>query len=90
MGEQGTKLYLIRKGQVCVLRPPDQPGGSPTTLAVLGRGHFVGERTLVTGKYETVNADSCNNVLQLPLHKLSQSKFACLKSLQFVFFSLNV
>ncbi len=51
MGEQGTKLYLIRKGQVCVMRPPDQPGGSAITLAVLGRGHFVGERTLVTGEH---------------------------------------
>ena len=49
MGEQGTKLFLIRKGQVCVMRPSDQKGGPPHTLATLGRGHFVGERTLVTG-----------------------------------------
>ena len=49
MGEQGTKLYLIRKGQICVAKPPDQSGGQAITLAILGRGHFVGERTLVTG-----------------------------------------
>lgn len=49
MGEHGTKLFLIRQGQVCVMRPSAQKGGPPLTLAVLGRGHFVGERTLVTG-----------------------------------------
>ena len=51
MGEQGTKLYLIRKGQICVTKPAEQSGGQAVTLAVLGRGHFVGERTLVTGSF---------------------------------------
>ena len=50
MGEQGTKLFLIRSGQVGVQLPSNQRGTPPKTLAVLGRGHFVGERTLVTGK----------------------------------------
>lgn len=49
MGERGAKLYLIRKGQICVMKPAEQAGGRAVELAVLGRGHFVGERTLVTG-----------------------------------------
>lgn len=49
MGERGAKLYLIRSGQICVTRPAEQAGSPATLLAVLGRGQFVGERTLVTG-----------------------------------------
>ena len=46
-GERGDRLYLIRYGKVRVLRP-DESGGK-IEVARLGRGHFVGERTLITG-----------------------------------------
>ena len=50
MGEEGNKLYLIRTGRICVVKPAGHSGGQAVTLAILGRGHFVGERTLVTGR----------------------------------------
>ena len=58
MGERGYKLYLIRSGRICVMRPAEQVGGPATVLAVLGRGHFVGERTLVTGRGSACTMES--------------------------------
>ena len=46
-GERGDKLYLIRYGKVKVMRPDDN--GGRIEVVQLGRGQFVGERTLITG-----------------------------------------
>lgn len=47
-GERGDKLYLIRYGKVKVMRPDDK--GGRIEVVQLGRGQFVGERTLITGQ----------------------------------------
>ena len=47
MGERGEKLYIIRYGQVKVQIPLKD--GSRKDVAMLGRGQFIGERTLITG-----------------------------------------
>eukprot|EP00803_Ostreobium_quekettii_P004992 evm.model.scf_3495.1 EVM.evm.TU.scf_3495.1 scf_3495:2198-3749(-) len=52
-GERGQELYLIRHGKVRVLRATD--GGEQIEVAVLGRGQFVGERTLITGKLRSAD-----------------------------------
>lgn len=44
-GERGEELYLIRYGEVCVMRP-DGNGGQVTAV-VLKRGQFVGERAVI-------------------------------------------
>lgn len=67
MGEQGARLFLIRRGQVRVMRPSERGEAPPTTLAVLGRGHFVGERTLVTGRVLCLRPEEFHLAVKLPV-----------------------
>ncbi|KAK9812821.1 hypothetical protein WJX72_004332 [[Myrmecia] bisecta] len=66
-GERGDKLYLIRYGKVRVLRPDDK--GGRVEVAVLGRGHFVGERTLITGKLRSADCVAHGRVQVVVMNK---------------------
>jgi cGMP-dependent protein kinase len=52
-GERGHKLFLIRYGRVDVQVP--LPNGEKLHVNTLGRGHFVGERTLITNKLRSAD-----------------------------------
>ena len=47
-GETGVRFFVIRYGLVSVMRP--LPDGGRQEVAVMRRGQFVGERTLITGE----------------------------------------
>ena len=49
-GETGVRFFVIRYGLVSVMRP--LPDGGRQEVAVMRRGQFVGERTLITGELE--------------------------------------
>lgn len=66
-GESGNELYLIRHGKVRVLRPTKN--GIPLEVAVLGRGQFVGERTLITGKLRSADCVACGPVSVVVINK---------------------
>ena len=46
-GETGVRFFVIRYGTVSVMRP--LPEGGQQEVAIMRRGQFVGERTLITG-----------------------------------------
>ena len=46
-GETGVRFFVIRYGTVSVMRPLSDGGSSE--VAIMRRGQFVGERTLITG-----------------------------------------
>lgn len=52
-GERGHKLFLIRYGMVDINVP--LPSGETLHVNTLGRGHFVGERTLITSKLRSAD-----------------------------------
>lgn len=67
-GERGDQLYLIRYGTVRVLRPGDG-AGQRIEVACLGRGQFVGERTLVTGKLRSADCEASGEVRVVVINK---------------------
>ncbi|GMH33287.1 hypothetical protein BSKO_01121 [Bryopsis sp. KO-2023] len=67
-GERGDQLYLIRYGKVRVLRPGDN-GGEKIEVACIGRGQFVGERTLVTGKLRSADCVASGEVQVVVINK---------------------
>jgi CRP/FNR family transcriptional regulator, cyclic AMP receptor protein len=48
MGEPGSSLYVVKSGQVKVMR--DQEGGPGITLATFGPGEFFGELSIFDGE----------------------------------------
>lgn len=66
-GERGDELYLIRYGKVRVLRPDEQRGR--VEVAVLGRGQFVGERTIITGKLRSADCVAQGRVQVVVMNK---------------------
>lgn len=67
-GERGDQLYLIRYGKVRVLRPGNIDG-ERVEVACLGRGQFIGERTLVTGKLRSADCEACGEVRVVVINK---------------------
>lgn len=61
-GDRADGLYVIRYGQVRV-----QIGAR--AVATLGRGHFVGERTLVTGKLRSADCIAEGRVVAIVMQK---------------------
>eukprot|EP01025_Chloroclados_australasicus_P009311 TRINITY_DN1357_c4_g1_i13.p1 TRINITY_DN1357_c4_g1~~TRINITY_DN1357_c4_g1_i13.p1 ORF type:complete len:1025 (+),score=163.68 TRINITY_DN1357_c4_g1_i13:235-3309(+) len=66
-GESGQELFLIRYGKVRVLRPTSD--GGRVEVAVLGRGQFVGERTMITGKLRSADCVAAGSVRAIVINK---------------------
>lgn len=67
-GEQGDQLFLIRNGRVRVLRPGENEGDR-IEVASLGRGQFVGERTMVTGRLRSADCIASGKVRVVVINK---------------------
>ncbi|WIA31049.1 hypothetical protein OEZ86_001080 [Tetradesmus obliquus] len=66
-GERGDEMYLIRYGKVRVL-VPDAKGGR-IEVAVLGRGQFVGERSVINDKLRSADCVAQGRVQVVVLRK---------------------
>ncbi len=66
-GDAGDKFYLIRQGEVRVVRGPDQ-----REIAVLREGDFFGEMALLTGQPRNASVEAVTDSL---LYVLSQEQF---------------
>lgn len=65
-GDLGDRFYLIREGQVRVLRE-----GRPDPVAALGPGEFFGEAALLTGNPRNAHVDAITDVVLFSLDKAS-------------------
>ncbi len=66
-GDVGDKFYLIRQGQVAVLR-----GGQTEPIAILQQGDFFGEMALLTGQPRNASVQTTQETV---LYSLSQERF---------------
>eukprot|EP00879_Flechtneria_rotunda_P001387 GHRR01001538.1.p1 GENE.GHRR01001538.1~~GHRR01001538.1.p1 ORF type:complete len:1213 (+),score=453.23 GHRR01001538.1:393-3641(+) len=66
-GERGDEMYLIRYGKVRVLVPDGK--GSRIEVAVLGRGQFVGERSVINDKLRSADCVAQGKVQVVVLRK---------------------
>lgn len=65
IGESGTDFYVIEEGEI-ELSYPDE-AGKEATLAVLGRGQFFGELSLLDGGIRTATARAASDSVVLSL-----------------------
>jgi CRP-like cAMP-binding protein len=67
-GERGDEMYLVRYGKVRVLVPTDG-GKGRLEVAVLGRGQFVGERSVINDKLRSADCVAEGDVQVVVLKK---------------------
>lgn len=67
IGERGDELYIIRHGKVRV-RTPDR-SGTKQDIALLGRGHIVGERAVMSEKLRSADCLAHGRVQVVVLKK---------------------
>jgi CRP-like cAMP-binding protein len=66
-GAPGDALYIIAKGEVLVLQPPEKSGDVETPIATLGPGAAFGEMALLSGapRTATVRAETDADLLRI-------------------------
>lgn len=72
-GERGDEMYLIRYGKVRVLVPGKD--GSRIQVAILGRGQFVGERSVINDKLRSADCVAQGRVQVIVMKKRDFMEF---------------
>ena len=72
-GDPGIGLYIIREGEVKVVRDDDT--GKEIELAIFSKGDFFGELALVDGEKRSASAIAINNVRTVVIFKPDLDEF---------------
>lgn len=65
--EPGDCIYIIEEGEVEVLRASSDPAAEPQAIALLGRGEFFGEMSMIEKSTRSATVRACGSVRLLML-----------------------
>lgn len=65
--ELGDCIYIIEEGEVEVLRTSSEPASEPQAIAMLGRGEFFGEMSMIEKSTRSATVRACGPVRLLML-----------------------